>query len=157
DLAGNARRDVYVFAFTTASPPDTTPPAVVTVAPLDGSTGVATTAAVSAVFSEAVDPATVTTAAVTVAAGAVPVAGLVTLSGPAVTFQPSAPLAAGTAYTVTSAGVKDLAGNVLAAPFAWTFVTLPAPDTTPPTVLRTLPVAEALDFPAYGTLRVDFS
>ena len=46
-------------------------------------------------------------------------------AGTVVTFTPSAALAASTSYTVTVSGVKDLAGNVMAA-YSWSFTTAAA-------------------------------
>ena len=48
-----------VFSATGTTPPDTTPPTVSSVSPADGATGVATTTAVSATFSEAMNAATI--------------------------------------------------------------------------------------------------
>ena len=44
--------------------------------------------------------------------------------------------------TVTT-GATDLAGNALASNYVWTFTTGAAPDTTPPTVVSTIPLNAA--------------
>ena len=54
DLAGNALASNFTWSFTTATP-DTTPPTVSSVTPTAGATGVASTTAVTATFSEAMD------------------------------------------------------------------------------------------------------
>jgi hypothetical protein len=119
---------------------DTTPPAVSSTSPANGAAGVAANASVTATFSEAVDPATVTTATFKLQGGAAVVAGTVSLSGNTATFRPSASLAPGTTYSATvTTGVKDLAGNAMAANRTWTFTTGAAADTTPPAVSSTSP------------------
>jgi hypothetical protein len=112
-----------------ACSPDNTAPTVTTVSPANGATGVSTLANATATFSEAMDPATFTTTTVTLLRGATPVTVSVSYD-PAtkvVTVHPNAALTAGATHTVTiksgSAGVKDLAGNPLAADRTWTFTT----------------------------------
>jgi PKD repeat protein len=61
-------------------------------------------------------------------------AGAVAVNGAAVTFTPSAPLLAGTTYTVTLAtGVKDAEGDALKSDFTFTFTTVPPSNVSPPT------------------------
>ncbi|MFN8556292.1 MAG: NPCBM/NEW2 domain-containing protein [Dehalococcoidia bacterium] len=99
-------------------------------------TGGATGATVQATFSEAIDPATLTTATFTLApsAGGPSVAATVTYDAAArtATLRPSAALAGTTGYTATvkggASGVKDPAGNALAADRVWTFTTGAAPS-----------------------------
>jgi hypothetical protein len=61
------------------------------------------------------------------------------------TLTPSQSLAAAQTYTATVRGgatgstVKDAAGNALAADVVWSFQTVAAADTTPPTVTSTTP------------------
>jgi hypothetical protein len=132
DLAGNAMVANKVWTFTTGAAPDTTPPTVTLVNPLDLATGVCSNKTVNATFSEAMDATTITTLTYTLAPSASPgspVAGLVTYD--AVTkiasLNPTADLTASTSYTATviggASGVKDLAGNALAVNKVWTFTT----------------------------------
>jgi Domain of unknown function (DUF4082)/Bacterial Ig-like domain/Bacterial Ig domain len=116
--------------FNTVGPTDTTPPTVTSTSPASGATGIATAATVLATFSEAVDPASVTAANFQVSGpSSTAVPGVVTYDGATRTarFTPSSALAASTAYSVTvkggSSGVKDLAGNALAADVTWSFTT----------------------------------
>ncbi|MEU4695236.1 N,N-dimethylformamidase beta subunit family domain-containing protein [Actinoplanes sp. NPDC023714] len=104
--------------------PDTTPPTVTGRTPAAGATGVATTSAVSATFSEPVTNAAIAVAAVTGSTS-------YNAATNTVTFTPSAALAANTAHTVTVSGAKDAAGNTMAAT-SWTFTTAAAPTTPPP-------------------------
>ncbi len=135
-------------------PPDTTPPAVSFTAPGDNATGVPTNTLLMVAFSEAMDPSTVTSATFTVAG----VSGNVTASSTTATFAPSTALAFDTLYVATlSTGVKDLAGNPLAAPHSWTFTTGAAPDVMAPTVSLTAPASDATGVPTNTTLVVAFS
>ena len=113
-----------------AAAPDTTPPTITGVTPARGATNVATGANATAQFSEALTATTVNTTSVvlTDAAGAVvPAAVGYDAGSRTATLDPTAALAAGATYRVTvkggSAGVKDLAGNALAADDTWTFTT----------------------------------
>ncbi|WP_203829570.1 N,N-dimethylformamidase beta subunit family domain-containing protein [Actinoplanes palleronii] len=102
--------------------PDTTAPTVTARTPASGATGVSSTSAVTATFSEPVSNAAVTTS----------VAGTTSYDAGSrtVTFQPAAALAASTSYTVTVSGAKDTAGNVMTST-SWSFTT--AASTPPPT------------------------
>ena len=132
DLAGNALATPYTWSFTTGSAPDTTPPTVSSTTPADGATPVAVSVNFTATFSEPMDPLTITTATITLQHGATPVAGTVNYSGLDATFTPNASLAFDTLYTATiSTGARDLAGNAMANPYAWSFTTGPAPAAAP--------------------------
>ena len=108
--------------------PDTTPPTVTSVSPVSGATSVSPQASVSATFSEALNATTVTTTnfqllnsggtAVTATVAYVSATNTATLT-------PTSPLSNSTTYTavVKGGGVKDLAGNALAADYKWSFTT----------------------------------
>jgi hypothetical protein len=140
DLTGNALAGTaaalpsasnHVWIFTTGTAADTTPPTVTIVSPLDTTTGACLTKTVSATFSKAMDAATINTSTFTVTAGGVAVAGSVTYDAASnrANFVPTnaAGFAPSTAFLVTvksgNAGVKDLAGNALAADKVWGFST----------------------------------
>lgn len=131
DLAGNPLADNVVWSFTTATAAmDTTPPTVQSISPTDGATGVTTTTAVTATFSEPVDQATVdnTSFVVTDPTDDV-VAGTFGFAGNIVQFTPSAALAASTTYTATlTTAITDLAGNPLAGNVVWSFTTAATPS-----------------------------
>lgn len=110
---------------------DTTSPSVDTVAPtvqsnnpLDGATGVAV---ITATFSESMNASTVTAATFLVTGpGGASVGGAVAYNATTrmATFTPSSALAAGATYTATiTTGVRDVAGNALAALHDWSFTT----------------------------------
>jgi hypothetical protein len=128
DLAGNPLAANKVWTFTTEGVPDTTAPTVTGNFPADMATEVATSTALTAVFSEALSPASIASPASTFSlketVGAVPVAGSTSLDGPTATFTPGSALVTGTGYTARiSTAAEDLFGNPLAAEYTWTFTT----------------------------------
>lgn len=137
--------------------PDTTPPAVLSTNPPNYLTAVPVYSTVAATFSEAIDPATVTAASFTLTHGTTPVPGTVSYSGGTATFTPSAYLSPSTVYKATiTTGVKDLAGNAMSSNYSWQFQTS-APDTTPPAVTSTNPVAGAAAVAVNTDITVTFS
>jgi hypothetical protein len=114
--------------------PDTTAPTVSSTSPLSGLSNMATTTAITAIFSEAIATSTITTGTFTLSNGAT---GTVAYNATTkvATFTPSANLLYGTAYTATitggGTGVKDVAGNPLASNYVWSFTTAVAPPSKP--------------------------
>ena len=162
DLAGNAMATQFTSTFTTAAAPDTTPPTVVAVSPANGAASVAVTSPVNITFSEAMDATTIngTTVSLKTTSSGTVVSGAVTYNAATkvATFTPSGALAFGTGYTVTvTTGVKDLAGNAMAAQFTSTFATAAAPDITPPTVVSTVPTDGATTVAINTTVTATFS
>ncbi|HEV8687461.1 MAG TPA: galactose oxidase-like domain-containing protein [Gaiellaceae bacterium] len=102
-------------------------PTVTSRSPVDGATGVATTAQVSATFSVAMDPSTITASSFTLEAPGGSLVPATVAYGPesqTATLAPAAPLAAATTYTARlEHTVAAPGGNELAAPVAWTFST----------------------------------
>jgi Bacterial Ig-like domain/Right handed beta helix region/FG-GAP repeat len=139
-----------------SSSSDTTAPIISSTQPSDGATDVAVNISLLATFSETMDPDTLTTANFTLSSGGTPVTGTVGHSATTVTFTPSTDLAPVTAYTATiTTGVKDAAGNPLAADYTWSFTT--AGDTTSPTVLSTHPTSNAVDVVLNSSINATFS
>lgn len=150
----------HVWTFTTGVAVDAIAPTVIAISPADGSASVCPlSGSVSATFSEAMDAATINTTTFTVTDNGVAVAGTVSYSAltQVATFAPTAAegfaagFAANRSFVVTiasgSSGVKDLAGNPLAANRVWGFATGPASCGTsvPPVNLGT-----AASFGAFG-------
>jgi hypothetical protein len=141
DLDGIALAADKIWSFTTGADSDITLPEVTTTIPVHLGTDVAINANISATFSEGMDSDTITDVTFTLEQGTTPVVGVVTYSGFVATFNPTDDLDAGAEYTATiTIGAKDLAGNALAAEKIWSFTTGEASDTTPPTVISTIPV-----------------
>ncbi len=104
----------------TPPPRDTARPTIVSVAPLDASTGVPSDASVAVTFSEAVDPASITTSTLSIDG----VSGLAASTDEFASFTPNSQLSPSTVYNATvTTGVKDLAGNTLAEDYSWSFTT----------------------------------
>lgn len=123
----------FIRAVTGGCELDKTAPEVISTSPLNGATGVADSAFMSATFNEGMDLTTITdtTFLVNAAVTAAPVLGTVSYSNGVATFTPSTSLSSATTYTATiKTGAKDVAGNNLLADHSWTFTTI---DTTPPT------------------------
>ena len=140
DVAGNAlagntavlpAAGAQVWNFTTGAAADSTAPAITAISPADASTGSCLSTAVSATFSEAMDPDTLTATNFGVSANGTAVTGTVSYDAPTrvATFTPSntAGFAPSTPLVVTvrsgATGVRDLAGNPLAADRVWNFTT----------------------------------
>src|ERR1043166_4328847 len=158
DLAGNALASSFVWSFTTGVTPDTTAPTVSVTVPVNAASGVPINQNISATFSEAMDPLTTTAVTFTLNQGATPVVGTVTYAGVTTTFNPLNALAPLTAYTATiTTGVKDLAGNPLVTGFSWSFTTGAALDTTPPTVIATVPANAATGVAINQSVNATFS
>lgn len=143
-----------------AEPPldDRAPPTVLSNFPSSDATGVATSAGVSATFSEAMDLSTLTTSSFVLMRDSVRVAGSVNRSDRAVSFRPSRALLANTKYVATlTTAAQDTSGNALAADYTWSFTTGSSADATAPTVVATRP-EDGASAVAFGTsIAVTFS
>jgi hypothetical protein len=129
---------------TKPSTADSTPPIVQSHFPFNGMTGVSTGGFIIIKFSEAMNPPSITTP------------GNILLNGPGISgpgdytvkydfeeglviIKKIGPYSQYSTYTVTiTTKVKDLRGNWLRDQYQWSFTTGPA-DTTPPTVVQTIP------------------
>ncbi|HEV2773817.1 MAG TPA: S8 family serine peptidase [Thermoleophilaceae bacterium] len=96
-----------------AATPDSTPPAIASVSPADGQTGVAAAASVTVAFSEPMDkPATEAAFALARTSDGARVAGSFSWNANTMTFRPSASLGQGTQYTAkVGADAKDAAAT----------------------------------------------
>lgn len=106
---------------------DSTPPTA-TIVPANNATAISVNSKPTWTFSEAIQPSCVTPANFMVqkADGSAVVAGTLTISADrkTVTFTPAANLTATTDYmAIAGVGIKDIAGNALAAPLVTTFTT----------------------------------
>jgi len=103
--------------------------AVVSTFPADLAAGVYRDSQITATFNNAMDPATIVAANFALMQGVTPVAGTVVYDVPTRTaiFAPVGILGVSTAYSATvTTGVRDLAGDPLAANKQWSFTTGPA-------------------------------
>lgn len=119
DLAGNSIAADKQWSFTTEAAP-----LINSVSPLSGAIDVVRNTSVSVNFNKSMNASTINATTFTLKQGNVNVDGSVSYSGTTATFTPTNVLAAGTVYTaLTTVGVKDLAGNTLAAAKQWSFTT----------------------------------
>lgn len=141
---------------------DTAKPTVVSTTPAQNGVAVGTNSAVSITFNEPIDSATLNSQTFTLKKdGTTAVTGSITTVGSTALFKPTDDLSIGASYTATvTSGVKDLAGNALAAHYTWDF-TAPgsgtATDTMPPTLLSTFPDANLTVVTLNFDVAVDFS
>lgn len=138
---------------------DTTPPSVTSTVPPSGASGVVTNAAISATFDDQLGCTTVTSTTFTVVrtSDGAPVPGTVTCDGATATFTLSFQLQAVTTFHARlTTGIKDDAGNPLAADHQWDFTT-GGVETTPPTLASFSPAAGATQVALQPAIRAIFS
>jgi hypothetical protein len=128
NVAGNALAANFVWTFTTATTiPVNTPPQVTSTNPANGVTNLCIPFGIDATFDKQLDPLTVVPANFTLSSpGPTPVPGSTSYNAQTrtATFSPSNSLLANTKYTATvTTGIKDAAGDPLAANKVWTFTT----------------------------------
>lgn len=132
---------------------DTTAPEVLATVPSDNAADVPNSSVLQVLFTEPMDPASVTLAVT-------PAVALGTASwnagGTLATWTPAAVLPLGTSFTATASGA-DPAGNVLAAPYVFTFSTAALPDTEAPTLESSSPASGATGVAPNTRLRLTFS
>jgi Bacterial Ig-like domain len=161
DLAGNFLARDFVLAWTTGQAGDTIAPTVTGTINANGATNVAINTKIGATFSEAIDPLTITTKSFLLAQGTTDVPRTVAYSGVTAILIPMSNLAPATVYTVTlkggAGGVRDLAGNLLASDYVWSWTTGTSPDTGSPTVAATAIANGATNVSTLATVGATFS
>jgi hypothetical protein len=158
DQAGNPLASSFVWTFTTGATADTTAPTVASTTPANLATAVALNQKIAATFSKGMDALTITATTFTLMQGATAIPGAVSYAGTLATFTPTASLAASLLYTATiTTGAKDLAGNPLASNFVWTFTTSTTSNSSAPTVISTVPAANASSVGINQAINATFS
>ena len=129
DAPGNLSAYSDTATQTTTSP-DTTPPAVSSVSPPDGSVWISTDSSLAATFSEVMDPSTISESTIELRDSLSQVVSAevsYNTSTRTATLNPAAQLGYYTTYIATikggATGVKDLADNPLASNYSWSFTT----------------------------------
>jgi hypothetical protein len=140
-----------------------TVPTVTSTNPASGATVVPLNQKIAVTFNQAMSPATITAAGaftLQVTAGSVPVAGTVTYVAAANTalFTPTVNLVPSTQFTAAIAPtVQSASGNLIAGSHLWNFTTGINANTTPPTVVSTLPTSAATAVPTNAIVTATFS
>ncbi len=148
DIAGNAMASNYTWSFSTGILP-----IVVSTDPADAAINIVLNKVVTAIFSKNMDATTINTTTISFKQGTTAVPGTVTYSGKTATFTPISIFAINTVYTGTiTTGVKDSAGNAMAANYTWNFTTGNAP-----VVISTDPANGDLNVPLNKTITASFS
>jgi len=158
DLAGNHIETEHVFSFSTGSTKDTTPPSIIASTPSCGAIDVSLNTAMSVTFSEPMDPASLQIIPFKISDGENEIGGKISYSGVTATFIPDAELEQNKTYSATiSTNPTDLSGNNLQETFSCSFTTGSVSDTTPPSVVVTIPSYGAIDVPLNIAMSVTFS
>jgi hypothetical protein len=157
NIAGRAMLANDTWTFTTG-----TIPTVATTNPSSGATVVPLNQKIAVTFNQPMNSATLTAAGavtVAIAGGGAAAAGTVTYVAAANTaiFKPTANLAPSTNYTATvTVAAQSASGNALAA-YTWSFKTGTNVNSTPPTVVSTLPASAAMTVPTNTIVTATFS
>jgi large repetitive protein len=157
DLAGNPLANFNGANFNTALIADTQAPTVVAVSIPDQASAVSTNAVVQVFFSEPFDDTHLD--GVTLRRDGVPVPATLLLSGDrrTITFKFLQPLAPSASYVLSVSGVRDLAGNVLAADRVVSFTTETGVDALVPTIVSTSPANGATGVPRNTLIEIRYS
>lgn len=150
DVTGNGIQEPVTQGFLGSDTPDEAAPTILGRGPTPDATNIVLNPVVVVYFSEALFAAEHTW---TYAGGEV--AYTADIDGSILTLTPLAPLTNSTTYTVSVAGT-DYAGNT--SPFSqWSFTTTAIEDHTPPTLVSTQPVNNAINVNVSANLLLTFS
>ncbi len=147
--------------FTTAAQPDFTTPVVIYSSVMNGQTNVPVNAVLSMQFSKAMDIGSLDPTKVYVMGGVVPTAiAPTTVSWSSdqttVSLVPTSPLNIGDSYSLCSASMTDLEGNVQTS-LCITFTTAFTTNSNPPSVVNTSPESAETQVPTNAPVQVLFS
>ena len=142
DLSGNVQAGINSVqsSFTTSYDVDTTVPQVIGTNPANGATAVPTNTVVDLYFNESVNPASLSQVTLSEGGATVPTMQTLSNGNQTLSLTPATPLLPTASYTITAIGVKDTAGNQLAATFTSAFTTGLTIDLVGPTVTGFNPV-----------------
>jgi hypothetical protein len=172
-VSGTSLPAAYVGRFQVAAGADARGPAVASISPADQATEVAATTSMILVFDEPIDPATVTadadrddchdnlTVVNATSSECVPASVATTAAGTHVVWTPLASLSAGAALDVTvrggALGVRDVAGNLLAADFTSRFTVSARSDASPLAIASVYPGPGVHDVPLGANVVITFN
>jgi methionine-rich copper-binding protein CopC len=162
DNAGNNLASTYSLTFRTANAPDTTKPTVVSSGPANNVTNIGVSSNIVITFSEVMNK-NATLAAIDVNGNLANYkvsdfgaswnsAGTILTLNPDTDFQNNEII-----IVEIGTEAKDVAGNGLANIYSFSFTTLPASDTTAPTIIDTTPDSDQLGIKRDATITLFFS
>jgi len=157
DALGTALASNFIWSFNTG-----TLPTVISTNPLNGAVGIAINRKIVATFSETMNATSVMAVGTFTVAGpggvTVPGAVMYVAATNTATFAPTTNLLPNTHYSGTiSTSAQSAAGNGLAANYVFGFTTGATADTTPPTIIATLPGSGATSVPTNQIITATFS
>jgi hypothetical protein len=156
DLAGNFGTS-FSLSLTTSPTPDTTGPQVAATNPANTLTAVPTNAVVQIFFDEPIAPTSVGQVNLIVGGSALTVTRALSNSNRTLTLTPSRLLSANRLHTISVAGVRDTAGNLIAATVTTTFTTRSGIDGIRPAIASFTPAANTTNVPVSTQARVTFT
>jgi hypothetical protein len=159
DYAGNLLSGTG-FTFTSSSTTDLTAPQILQLSPRDGLTQAPINTRVTLFFNKPVAAQSVLNVAQTIlATGGIPQQVLVAVfnNNQEVVLTPVNPLAANTTYTISVAGIQDVAGNSMSGPVVTSFTTGSEADLVRPGVVLVDPTNNATGVETNALVRVQFS
>jgi len=122
DMVGNVTVRTFNFTLYTPLPPDTTPPTILSVNPVNTSMNVPVNTTVTTVFSEPMDPNSVELAIHPLPAN-IAISQSWSPDNTTMTITLSRPLSRNSTYTVTITQARDLAGNEMEENYSFSFRT----------------------------------
>lgn len=142
DKEGNPLTSDYTFSFTTAKPPDTSPPYIVSTTPANSTTDVPIDTVMAIQWNESMNRFSAEASFSSNPA----ISCMWSWTGANQICTPSTLLQSNTQYTITiAATAKDLAGNNIKAPYTFSFTTSALQDLSPPYIVSTVPARDATD------------
>ena len=154
--AGLNMANPYPFTFTTGTGSVPTPPTVLSTSPTNGAINIPLNTKISITFDKAMDK--------TPTEGAISASPSVTWTAAwssgdtVITLTPSANLQISTQYTLMiTTAAKSSDGKNMASQFQFSFTTGQSQDTTPPTVMFTTPIKDAIDVDTSTKIIIGFS
>lgn len=120
NIQGTVLNANYVWTFTTGI---STAPIVLSTDPANNAIAIPLDKSISADFSIIMDSKTISDKTFTIKNGTNILLGVVSYTGKTATFNPTTDFIAGTTYTATISGAKNMAGIALANDYSWNFST----------------------------------
>ncbi len=156
DLAGNVET-AFTTTFTVGSVPDTTPPPVVSVNPINNLTNVPVNAVVQVLFDRPVAANSLGGVTLKANGSTVVTSPVLSSAGQVLTLNTPDLLTPGTTYTITINGVADLAGNTMSAAVTDTFTTGTGAILPNPSVVSVTPANGATMVATNSSIVVQFT